>query len=592
MNTPTNVVHLRQPEELEDPLTDILRSGARRLLAQAVELEAETFLAGMQALKLRDGRDRLVRHGYGPERMIQTGIGPVAVSRVKIRDRGAASDDDRVRFSSSILPKWARRTRSLDALLPILYLRGVSTGDFQEALAALLGRDAPNLSPSVIARLSAEWQAEYERWQGRDLSARRYLYVWADGVYLQARMEEHAECMLVIIGATPEGAKELVGFQVGVRESAQSWRELLIEVKRRGLTIAPEIAVGDGALGFWKALEEIYPGTRHQRCWVHKTTNVLNKVPRAVQATMKADLREIHGAETRSAAEAAIDIFAEKYGAKYARAVECLRKDRDALLTFYDFPAEHWDHLRTSNPIESVFATVRHRIAVVLHGQADGLQTCYGCRENLAKAERRKPVAEGRSRCHVPQRDGGHRSSVKPRRLIAPSPKLLHSSTSTSMPIRRNRARRSGLSAPPLKNSPSSMWLSCPPEGPFGWWMMNASPLAGSRPRNQESPLALRYSSRRSDIGASSMLCAKRYRSAGVSATGRDASRTPNCEGNERPRVDASYCASATTRPESGAQRCGTFHGGPGSISSRSLAPLWPSLQSASSMTSVRPLPL
>jgi putative transposase len=361
MNTSTNVVRLRQPEELEDALTDVLRSGARRLLALAVELEAEAFLAGMQDLKLPDGRDRLVRHGYGPERMIQTGIGPVAVSRVKIRDRGAASDGDRVRFSSSILPKWARRTRSLDALLPILYLRGISTGDFQEALAALLGRDAPNLSPSVIARLSAEWQAEYEHWQRRDLSARRYVYLWADGVYLQARMEEHAECMLVMIGATPEGGKELVGFQVGVRESAQSWRELLVEVKRRGLTIAPEIAVGDGALGFWKALDEIYPGTRHQRCWVHKTANVLNKVPRAVQATMKVDLREIHGAETRSAAQAAIHIFAEKYGAKYARAVECLTKDRDALLTFYDFPAEHWDHLRTSNPIESVFATVRHR---------------------------------------------------------------------------------------------------------------------------------------------------------------------------------------------------------------------------------------
>jgi putative transposase len=361
MNTSTNVVRLRQPEELEDALTDVLRSGARRLLALAVELEAEAFLAGMQDLKLPDGRDRLVRHGYGPERMIQTGIGPVAVSRVKIRDRGAASDGDRVRFSSSILPKWARRTRSLDALLPILYLRGISTGDFQEALAALLGRDAPNLSPSVIARLSAEWQAEYEHWQRRDLSARRYVYLWADGVYLQARMEEHAECMLVMIGATPEGGKELVGFQVGVRESAQSWRELLVEVKRRGLTIAPEIAVGDGALGFWKALDEIYPGTRHQRCWVHKTANVLNKVPRAVQATMKVDLREIHGAETRSAAQAAIHIFAEKYGAKYARAVECLTKDCDALLTFYDFPAEHWDHLRTSNPIESVFATVRHR---------------------------------------------------------------------------------------------------------------------------------------------------------------------------------------------------------------------------------------
>ena len=361
MNTSTNVVRLRQPEEFEDPLTDILRSGARRLLAQAVELEAEAFLARMQDLKLPDGRDRLVRHGHGPERMIQTGIGPVAVSRVKIRDRGAASDDDRVRFSSSILPKWARRTRSLDALLPILYLRGVSTGDFQDALAALLGRDAPNLSPSVIARLSGEWQAEYEHWQGRDLSARRYVYLWADGVYLQARMEEHAECMLVMIGATPEGGKELVGFQVGVRESTQSWRELLVEVKRRGLTIAPEIAVGDGALGFWKALDEIYPRTRHQRCWLHKTANALNKVPRAVQATMKVALREIHGAETRWAAEAAIETFAEKYGAKYARAVECLTKDRDALLTFYDFPAEHWDHLRTSNPIESVFATVRHR---------------------------------------------------------------------------------------------------------------------------------------------------------------------------------------------------------------------------------------
>jgi putative transposase len=361
MNTSTNVVRLRQPDAIEDPLTDVLRAGARRLLAQAVELEAEAFLAGMRELKLPDGRDRLVRHGHGPERLIQTGIGPVAVSRVKIRDRGAVGGADRVRFSSAILPRWARRTRSLDALLPVLYLRGVSTGDFQEALAALLGKDAPNLSPSVIARLTAEWQAEYERWQARDLSARRYVYLWADGVYLQARMESHAECMLVLIGATPEGKKELVGFQVGVRESTQSWRELLVEVKRRGLTIAPELAVGDGALGFWTALDEIYPGTRHQRCWVHKIANVLNKVPRSVQAAMKADLREVPGAPTRAAAEAAIDVFAEKYGAKYAKAAECLTKDRGALLAFYAFPAEHWDHLRTSNPIESVFATVRHR---------------------------------------------------------------------------------------------------------------------------------------------------------------------------------------------------------------------------------------
>src|SRR5215210_4479488 len=361
MNTSTNVVRLRQPEELEDPLTDVLRSGARRLLAQAVELEAEAFLAGMQDLNLPDGRHRLVRHGYGPERTIQTGLGPVAVSRVKIRDRGAASDDERRRFSSSILPKWARRTRSLDALLPILYLRGVSTGDFQEALAALLGRDAPNLSPSVIARLSGEWQAEYEHWQRRDLSARRYVYLWADGVYLQARMEEHAECMLVMIGATPEGGKELVGFQVGVRKSAQSWRELLVDLKARGLAIAPELATGDGALGFWKALDEVSPATRHQRCTVHKTANVLDKLPRSVQPAAKADLREIWQAPDRATAEPAITAFAEKYGAKYGKAVACLVKDRAALLAFYDFPAEHWDHLRTANPIESVFATVRHR---------------------------------------------------------------------------------------------------------------------------------------------------------------------------------------------------------------------------------------
>ena len=361
MSENSNVVPLRLPNEVDDPLTNILRSGARQLLAQAVEMEAEAFLLAMKGLKLPDGRDRLVRHGHGPERTIQTGIGPVEVERVKIRDRAAAEDGERIRFTSAILPVWARRTKSLDTLLPVLYLRGISTGDFQEALAALLGQNAPNLSPAVISRLTAEWQGEYERWQKRDLSARRYVYVWADGVFLQARMEDHGECMLVLIGATPEGKKELIGFQVGVRESAQSWRELLVEVKSRGLTIAPEIAVGDGALGFWKAIEEIFPSTRHQRCWVHKTVNVLNKVALSVQVNMKADLREIYGAPTRAAAEAAIDGFADKYGAKYDKAVTCLTKDREALLAFFDFPAEHWDHLRTSNPIESVFATVRHR---------------------------------------------------------------------------------------------------------------------------------------------------------------------------------------------------------------------------------------
>ena len=361
MSRDTTVVAFRQPDIIDDPLTELAREGARRLLAQALIAEADAFVATWKDLKLPDGRDRVVRHGHGPQRAIQTGIGPLEVRRAKVRDRGAVVTEEKIRFTSSILPKWARRTKSLDALLPVLYLRGVSTGDFQEALAALLGKDAPNLSPAVVARLTAQWQVDYDAWQRRDLSARRYVYLWADGVYLQARMEPTAECMLVLIGATPQGKKELVGFQIGVRESAQSWRELLVDIKRRGLEIAPDLAIGDGALGFWKAIEEVFPGTRHQRCWVHKAANVLNKVALSVQINMKADLREIYGAPTRAAAETAIDTFADKYRARYDKAVACLTKDRETLLAFYDFPAEHWDHLRTSNPIESVFATVRHR---------------------------------------------------------------------------------------------------------------------------------------------------------------------------------------------------------------------------------------
>jgi len=361
MSRDTTVIRLRQPDAIDDPLSEVAREGARRMLAQVLIAEADAFVALWKDVKLPDGRDRVVRHGHGPERAIQTGVGPVAVRRAKVRDRGKVSAAEKIRFTSSILPKWARRTKSLDTLLPILYLRGVSTGAFQEALSALLGKDAPNLSPAAITRLTAEWQADYAAWQKRDLSARRYVYLWADGVYLQARMEAAAECMLVLLGATPEGKKELVGFQTGVRESAQSWRELLVDIKRRGLEITPDLAVGDGALGFWKAIEEVFPGTRHQRCWVHKVANVLNKVALSVQVNMKADLREIYRAPTRAAAETAINVFADKYGAKYDKAVTCLTKDREALLAFFDFPAEHWDHLRTSNPIESVFATVRHR---------------------------------------------------------------------------------------------------------------------------------------------------------------------------------------------------------------------------------------
>jgi putative transposase len=361
MSRDTTVIPFRKPDAIEDPLTEVAREGARRMLAQVLIAEADAFVALWKDLKLPDGRDRIVRHGHGPQRSIQTGVGPVEVRRAKVRDRGDVGTKEKIRFTSAILPKWARRTKSLDALLPVLYLRGVSAGDFQEGLAALLGKDAPNLSPAVISRLTAEWQADYDAWQKRDLSARQYVYVWADGVYLQARMEDNAECMLVLIGATPEGKKELVGFQIGIRESAQSWRELLIDIKQRGLAIAPDLAVGNGALGFWKAIEEVFPSTRHQRCWVHKTANILNKVARSVQVNMKSDLREIYGAPTRAAAEMAINVFADKYGAKYDKAVACLTKDRETLLAFFDFPAEHWDHLRTSNPIESVFATVRHR---------------------------------------------------------------------------------------------------------------------------------------------------------------------------------------------------------------------------------------
>jgi transposase-like protein len=362
MKNDTDIIALRQPESVDDPLTEIARDGARRMLAAALRAEADTFVAQHAEEALPDGRQRVVRHGHAPERSIQTGIGALDVRRPKVRDRAAdVADEKKIRFTSAILPKWARRSKSLDALLPVLYLRGLSMGDFQEALAAILGKDAPNLSPSVISRLTGEWQQEYDHWQRRDLSARRYVYMWADGVYLQARMEPQAECMLVILGATPEGKKELVGFQVGVRESAQSWRELLVDIKARGLKVPPEIAVGDGAMGFWKALDEVFPGTRHQRCWVHKIANVLNKFPKSMQPTVKVDLREIWHADTRAAAEAAMNTFAEKYGAKYEKAVTCLTKDREALLAFYDFPADHWDHLRTGNPIESVFATVRHR---------------------------------------------------------------------------------------------------------------------------------------------------------------------------------------------------------------------------------------
>jgi len=358
--TESNVFKLSQPGTFSDPLTEVLRSGARSLLAHAIEAEVAAFLGNHADKLTEDGRRRLVRHGHLPEREIVTGIGPIVVRAPRVRDR-AGRDGERIRFSSVILPPYARRSKSLEVLIPILYLKGVSTGDFAEALAALLGADAGGLSASTIARLKDAWADEHARWLKRDLSARRYVYFWADGIHVQARLEDAAQCLLVIIGATPEGRKELVGLIDGVRESTQSWRELLLDLKRRGLTIGPELAVADGALGFWQAIEEVWPKTRGQRCWVHKTANVLNKLPKSQQPKAKRALQEIWMAETRNDAEAAFDAFVQTYAVKYDKAVDCLSKDRTTLLAFYDFPAEHWKHLRTPNPIESSFATVRHR---------------------------------------------------------------------------------------------------------------------------------------------------------------------------------------------------------------------------------------
>lgn len=357
-----NVVRLIQPGAFDDQLTEVLRNGARALLAQAVEAEVAGFLAKHAECKTEDGRSRVVRHGHLPEREVMTGIGPIPVKQPRVRDRGATADDPgRIRFSPAILPPYMRRSKSIETLLPILYLKGISTGDFSDALAALLGKDAAGLSASAIGRLKDGWQDEHAAWAKRDLSARRYVYVWADGIHLEARLEDQKQCILVIIGATPEGRKELVGFTDGARESAHDWRDLLLDLNRRGLDGPPELMVADGALGFWKAAGEVWPKAAEQRCWVHKSANVLAKLPKSQQPKAKRALQEIWMAETKAAAAAAFNAFVESYALKYEKAADCLAKDRDTLLAFYDFPAEHWKHLRTTNPIESTFATVRHR---------------------------------------------------------------------------------------------------------------------------------------------------------------------------------------------------------------------------------------
>ena len=348
---------LSQPEpHVADPLHELLRQGARDLIAKAVEAELATFLAQYAEQRLDDGRQAVVRNGYLPERTVQTGVGDVSVQVPKVRDRSGGG----VRFNSSLLPPYLKRARSIEELIPWLYLKGISTGDYQEALASLLGDQAKGLSANTVSRLKKQWEDEHTEWRKRDLDDRRYVYWWADGVYSNVRMDDRL-CLLVIIGVTEQGRKELVAVEDGFRESAASWETLLTGLRERGLITAPKLAVGDGATGFWAALSKIYPETDHQRCWVHKTANVLNKLPKSVQPKVKADLHDIWMAETRDEAQQAFDRTLKRFEAKYPKAMACLAKDRDQLLAFYDYPAEHWVHIRTTNPIESTFATVRLR---------------------------------------------------------------------------------------------------------------------------------------------------------------------------------------------------------------------------------------
>jgi putative transposase len=387
--TKATITQLPDPSGFSpDPLTEVLRSGARRLIEQAVEAELATLLAAHAGEQTEDGLARLVRHGHLPEREVMTGVGPVPVKVPRVRDRAAGAE--KIRFTSAILPPYLRKAKSVEDLLPWLYLKGISSGDFQEALAALLGPNAAGLSATTISRLKAAWWDEYERWQRRELGTRRIVYIWADGVYFQPRMAEEKQCVLVLIGADEWGRKEVLGLADGYRESTQSWRELLLDLKRRGLARAPELAIGDGALGFWAALREVFGSTREQRCWVHKTGNVLNAMPKSVQPKAKGHLHDIWQAETKADAEAAFDFFIETYGVKYDKAVAKLTKDRAELLAFYDFPAEHWKHIRTSNPIESTFATVRHRT-----GKAKG---CLSRKTGLAMAFRLMMSAQAKWR--------------------------------------------------------------------------------------------------------------------------------------------------------------------------------------------------
>ena len=347
--------------EQRSPLDEALREGARQMLLKAIEAEVADYVEAHQQEVDEDGRRLVVRNGYGRERSLVTGVGTLRVKAPRVADRRVDEQGRKFRFTSQILPPYLRRAKSVEELIPWLYLKGISSGDFSEALAALLGPDAPGLSATTVVRLKEVWRGEYEAWSKRSLAGQRFVYVWADGIYSNIRLDDERQCLLVVIGALEDGRKQLLAVHDGFRESELSWQELLEDLKRRGLELPPKLAVGDGGLGFWAALRQVYPITREQRCWVHKTANVLDKLPKSMQGKAKQALHDIYLAESRQAATKAFARFVGLYKKKFPRAVSCLEKDRDALLAFYDFPAEHWGHLRTTNPIESTFATVRLR---------------------------------------------------------------------------------------------------------------------------------------------------------------------------------------------------------------------------------------
>jgi transposase-like protein len=375
-----------QPKDFSSDLDAIAREGARRMLAQALEAEVADYIDRHQE-RDENGRAKVVRNGKARARKLTLGSGTIEVHAPRVNDRRESEDGSRPRFRSQILPPYMRRSPKVAEVLPILYLRGLSTGDFKEGLAALLGDDASGLSPTAITRLTAAWQADYEAFQKRDLSDRDYVYVWADGVHFRIRLEEDRLCALVMIGVRPDGTKELIAIEDGYRESTESWATLLRNLKRRGMR-PPILAVGDGALGFWKALRDVWPQTREQRCWVHRIANVLDKLPKRLYAKAKSALHEIMRAETRKAAQQAIARFDADYGAKYPKAVASLRRDEAELLAFFDFPAEHWLHLRTGNVIESPFATVRlrQRVTKGAGSRQKGLLMAF---QLLVMAERR-----------------------------------------------------------------------------------------------------------------------------------------------------------------------------------------------------------